>query len=103
LKLSPIRVFSEDELSQMHQAALDVLWNTGMNIDSQETLALLKDGGATVDSEKKVAMIPEQLIKEALRSAPRPSEVILYDRNRRPSMKLGTGDTYALSGFELGL
>jgi len=100
LKLSPMRVFSGDELSQIHQAALDVLWNTGMSIDSQEALALLKDGGATVDSEKKVARIPEQLIKEALRSAPRPSEVILYDRNRRPSMKLGTGSTYALSGFD---
>ena len=100
LKLSPMRIFSEDELDQIHHAALDVLWDTGMSIDSQEALALLKDGGATVDYGKKVAKIPQQLIKEALKSAPRPSEVILYDRNRRPSMKLGTGNTYALSGFD---
>jgi len=100
LKLSQLKVFSEDELSEIHQATLDVLWNTGMNIDSQEALALLKAGGATVDSGKKVAKIPEHLIKEALKSAPRPSEVILYDRNQKPSMRLGAGVTYALSGFD---
>jgi trimethylamine--corrinoid protein Co-methyltransferase len=100
LKLSQLKVFSENELTQIHQAALDVLWNTGMNIDSEEALALLKDGGAIVDSGKKVARIPEDLVKEALKTAPRPSEVVLYDRNQRPSMKLGTGFTYAVSGFD---
>ena len=100
LKLSELKVLSEDELSRIHQATLDVLWNTGMNVDSEEALALLKDGGATVDPGKKIAKIPERLIKEALRTAPRPSEVILYDRNQKPSMKLGAGHTYALSGFD---
>ena len=100
LKLSRLRVLSENELSQIHQATLDVLWNTGMKIDSQEALALLKRGGATVDSEKRVAKISEDMVKDALRSAPRPSEVVLYDRNRKPSMKLGTGFAYALSGFD---
>lgn len=100
LKLRPLKVLSEDELSQIHQATLDVLWNTGMNIDSQEALALLKDGGATVDPEKKTVKMPEHLIKEALRTAPRPSEITLCDRNQKPSMKLGVGQTYALSGFD---
>jgi trimethylamine--corrinoid protein Co-methyltransferase len=100
LKLSQLKVFSEDELSEIHQATLDVLWNTGMNIDSREALTLLKDGGATVDFEKKVAKIPAHLIKEALEHAPRPSEVILCDRNQKPAMKLGAGVTYALSGFD---
>ena len=100
MKLSQVKVFSENELSEIHQATLDVLWNTGMNIDSQEALTLLRDGGAIVDSEKKVAKIPEHLIKDALKTAPRPSEAILYDRNRKPSMKLGAGFTYALSGFD---
>ena len=63
MKLSQLKVFSEDELSEIHQATLDVLWNTGMNIDSQEALALLKGAGATVDSGKKVAKIPEHLIR----------------------------------------
>jgi trimethylamine--corrinoid protein Co-methyltransferase len=71
-----------------------------MKIDSQETLALLKAEGAIVDFGKKVAKIPENLVKEALKASPRPSEVILYDRSRKPSMKLGTGFTYALSGFD---
>jgi trimethylamine--corrinoid protein Co-methyltransferase len=100
LKLSQLKVFSENELSQIHQATLDVLWNTGMNIDSQEALTLLKDGGATVDSEKKIAKIPDHLIKDAVKTAPRPLEVILYDRNQKPSIKLGAGFTYALSGFD---
>lgn len=42
LKLSQLRVFSENELSQIHQATLDVLWNTGMNVDSHEALGVLK-------------------------------------------------------------
>jgi trimethylamine--corrinoid protein Co-methyltransferase len=100
LKLSHLKVLSENELAEIHQATLDVLWTTGMNIDSQDTLTLLKDDGATVDLERRVAKIPEHLVKEALENAPRPSEVILYDRNQKPSMKLGAGVTYAVSGFD---
>jgi trimethylamine--corrinoid protein Co-methyltransferase len=64
LKLSQLKVFSENELSQIHQATLDVLWNSGMNIDSQQALTLLKAEGATVDFGSKVARIPENLVKE---------------------------------------
>lgn len=100
MKLSQLKVFSENELSQIHQATLDVLWNSGMNIDSQRALTLLKAVGATVDFGSKVAKIPENLVKEALKAAPRRSEVTLYDRNQKPCMKLGMGFTYALSGFD---
>jgi trimethylamine--corrinoid protein Co-methyltransferase len=65
LRLSQLRVLSENELSQIHEAAMDVLWNTGMSIASREAPGLLTQGGATVDYEKKIAKIPEHLVKGA--------------------------------------
>jgi len=81
---------SEDEIESIHLASLRVLEEVGVKIYSDAALKLLSDGGAEVDFNKKLAYIPQHLVKEALAKAP--STIKLYGRNRKHDRIL-EGDT----------
>lgn len=72
---------SEDEIESIHLASLRLLEEVGVKIHSDAALNLLSDGGAEVDFNKKLAYIPQHLVKEALVKAP--STIKLYGRNRK--------------------
>ncbi|MDH7477988.1 MAG: trimethylamine methyltransferase family protein [Candidatus Bathyarchaeota archaeon] len=72
---------SEDEIESIHLASLRLLEEVGVKIYSDTALKLLSDGGAEVDFSKKLAFIPQHLVKEALTKAP--STIKLYGRNRK--------------------
>jgi trimethylamine--corrinoid protein Co-methyltransferase len=81
---------SEDEIESIHLASLRLLEEVGVKIYSDAALKLLSDGGAEVDFNKKLAYIPQHLVKEALAKAP--STIKLYGRNRKHDRVL-EGDT----------
>lgn len=81
---------SEDEIESIHLASLRLLEEVGVKIYSDAALKLLSDGGAEVDFNKKLAHIPQHLVKEALAKAP--STIKLYGRNRKHDRIL-EGDT----------
>jgi len=47
--LQPIRVLSSDDMERIHQAALTILHDVGMKIESDAALAYLKKAGCIVD------------------------------------------------------
>ncbi len=61
---------SGDEQDLIHESSLKCLKDIGMLIRSDVTLKMLSDSGADVDFSKKIAKIPEEMIKEALSKAP---------------------------------
>ena len=97
MELNKLRVLTDYELSNIHQASLEVLSKTGMIIYSKKVLQLLDKFGAEVDFQKQLVKIPGTLVKEALASVPK--QIILYNtRSMKPALVLGTSKVYAMAG-----
>lgn len=75
------KVFSEDELYEVHLATLEVLENTGLLFDDEEALEVLHGGGAVIDKKNRIAKFPPYMVEDAIRSAP--SKILLAGRNPR--------------------
>jgi trimethylamine--corrinoid protein Co-methyltransferase len=74
-----LKVFTDDELYEIHLATLEVLQETGLFIEDEEALDILDGGGAVVDPKKKIVKFPPYLVEDAIRSAP--SKILLAGRN----------------------
>lgn len=73
-----LRVLGEEESRQIHQAALQILREIGMNIQDKDTREMLKDRGCR-ESDDGYLLFDEGLVHQALSTVP--SRMILYDRN----------------------
>ncbi|MBW1979784.1 MAG: trimethylamine methyltransferase family protein [Deltaproteobacteria bacterium] len=84
------RIFSDDELYDIHLATLEVLQHTGVFVENEEALEILDGGGAVIDNKKKIAKLPPYLVEDSLRSAPpkfimagrRPEDDFVVESNR---------------------
>jgi len=62
-----IRIFSRSELEAIHWATLDILERTGVKIYSEKCLKILEEAGCKVDYKMGRALIPSDVVEEALR------------------------------------
>lgn len=74
-----LNILTEDQLSAIHCATLDVLQHIGIKVVSQEAQDLFEGGGAIVDRKKQIVKIPPYLVEDCIRWAP--STVLLAGRN----------------------
>jgi trimethylamine--corrinoid protein Co-methyltransferase len=74
-----LKVFTDDELDDIHLATLEVLEKTGLLFDDDEALEVLHGGGAVIDKKNKIAKFPAYVVEDAIRSAP--SKILLAGRN----------------------
>jgi len=65
-----LRIFSDDELNDIHLATLEVLEHTGVFVENKEALEILDGGGAVIDKSQNIAKLPPYLVEDSLRSAP---------------------------------
>ncbi len=79
------RLLSDNQLEELHLAALHILEKTGVSIDCQEAIDLLAEAGADVSNPKRVR-IPSHLVEQALRTVPK--SVTLYTREGKPAIVL---------------
>jgi trimethylamine--corrinoid protein Co-methyltransferase len=85
---------SKDEMDVIHTQSLESLRTIGVHVPSTSILKTLKAAGAEVDDAKSVARIPEALVTEALKKAPRSFKMCGRDPSR--DMTLPTsGPPYA--------
>jgi trimethylamine--corrinoid protein Co-methyltransferase len=87
-----VEPLNKSELYSICSSAIEVLETVGVRIQDQEMLQLLRDAGADVDPDEKVAKMPEYLVKEALMREPR--QVNMAGRDGTHTLKLGSGRTY---------
>lgn len=78
-------VLSESQVKDIHQASLEILQSTGVNIHLKETRDMLKDAGCSVEGEK--VYFPPGLVEWAIDAAP--SRAYLFDRNGKNPLTLG--------------
>lgn len=85
-----LNILDSGLVDQIIDEALGLLMDPGVRVHNDEGLDLLAQGGAQIDPERRVASIPEDLVREALHTAP--SEFYLYDLTGEPRVHYG-GDS----------
>jgi trimethylamine--corrinoid protein Co-methyltransferase len=92
-----INFVSHDELQRLHEAALWLLNNVGMQVFSTEAVKIMRNGGARIEKEN-IVKIPADLVTYALEKVPKREGFILYGRDQRHDIHFGI-DTPALSSM----
>lgn len=77
-----INFLSPEEQERIHQAALWLLNNVGMQMPSQEALDIMRNAGARIES-KDTVKIPAELVKDAVEKAPKREGFVLYGREEK--------------------
>jgi trimethylamine--corrinoid protein Co-methyltransferase len=91
-----LEILSRSELTQIHDASVEVLAGVGVHVDDETTCGMLREVGAQIDETKGIVKIPEWLVDEALKKAPK--EFVLYGRDGTRQLMLGQWDTYFTTG-----
>ncbi|MFC2037706.1 trimethylamine methyltransferase family protein, partial [Chloroflexota bacterium] len=83
-----LEVLSDEQIYELHQAALEILWNTGVLVKAPAARDLLRKAGAWVNDETALCRIPGYIVEEALGRAP--SSFTVYARNPANDVAVST-------------
>ncbi len=75
------RGLTDDQCRLIHCASLEILERTGVKMNYQPALDLMKKAGCFVEENR--VRVPAHLVEWALRAAP--SRIMMYDRTGKPS------------------
>lgn len=64
------KVLSSRDIVKIHEAALEVMEETGVRFPSSRALDILEEAGCSIDRETMVAKLPSDLVISTLRQAP---------------------------------
>jgi len=91
-----LKLLSEEEIRQIHQAALEILKNVGLRVESNKFLKIYNNFGANVNFKTKLVKIPPKVVQEALKVVPH--QVVLYGRRPEHTMVLKDANVYLGTG-----
>lgn len=86
----------EVDVKRIHEASLEVLERTGIEVMPSEARAIFQKAGAKIDSERNRVYIPRRMVEDALASAR--NEVTLFGRDPRHNIHLGGARVYMGTG-----
>ncbi len=92
-----ISFLSLEEQEHIHQAALLLLENVGMQMPSSEAVEIMQKAGAKIKGEY-IVKIPAELVAYAVDKAPKRDEFVLYGREEKHDIHFGI-DTPVLSSM----
>jgi len=84
--------FTKAELQKLDAATMRVFERTGIRVLESEATKLLIDAGAKFDRKTNIATIPERVVRDCLKSAPR--KFRLHSRDEKRSLAFGEGNVY---------
>ena len=87
-----IRLLSEEKVVRIHDAAIEVLEKTGINVATESARKLLADAGCTVSHGSDIVKVPRRIVEDAIASCVK--EITIYDREGEESMRLGGRRSY---------
>jgi trimethylamine--corrinoid protein Co-methyltransferase len=65
------QILTEDDKRKIHAESIRILSEVGAKFLSPRALKILKDNGAKVDTDTQIARIPEEMVQQALKTAPK--------------------------------
>lgn len=87
-----LKILSDDQIYDIHEAALNLLWETGVSVQSKLARDLLRKAGARVYEDSMLCRIPGYIIEEALRQAP--ASFTIYARNPANNVHVSTKELH---------
>ncbi|MTI08471.1 trimethylamine methyltransferase family protein [Curvivirga aplysinae] len=85
----PMQVISEDHIASIHNAALEILENVGIDILHDGAKAILKKAGAHVTDGNDRVKIDREIIEKAIKTTP--AEYTLHARNPVHNLEVTNG------------
>ena len=92
-----LKVLNREQAWAIHEAALEILQNTGFKMEHTGALGMLVDAGAQV-ADGGWVKLPAAVVEEAIKSAPR--QIDLYDQHGNPAMCLANGNSFYGTGSD---
>lgn len=97
MECNKLKVLSEEDISKIHAASMQVLAEVGVQIGEPEALELCAAKGARVDFENQRVYFSEEMVLQAIESAP--STVTIYGRgDDSRNVELGGNKVYLGTG-----
>lgn len=90
----PLEFLGEEQIAEIHQATLGVLWETGVRIESEWAQGFLDRHGCQVDANEQRVRFPGALVEECLAKVP--STFSVKARDERHNLVFG-GDALHFS------
>jgi|YelNatPaOPRAMG01_1025707.scaffolds.fasta_scaffold05376_5 trimethylamine--corrinoid protein Co-methyltransferase len=91
MAVARLKFLDKDEEELVHNLSLKNLNENGVKIPSQSVLKMLENAGAKVDYKTEIAKIPEEMVNEALKKAPK--EFVIGARDPKKDIRL-PAETY---------
>lgn len=91
-----LSLFSEDQISELHLATVEVLKRTGVEVFNEEALSLLRDNSCSIKGNR--VRIPSSLVEESLQAAPK--RVSLSTRDGKNFLQLEDDKFYFGTGSD---
>src|SRR5580698_3368759 len=79
---TPMKVFSDDQVAALHEAALHILDTQGMKVLSADARVLYRNAGADADEATQIVRLPRALVAASLATAPRDITLNAVDPER---------------------
>ena len=70
LKGNRLKFLTDDQVHDLHQAVLEVLWEVGVRVEWRPALDAFSDAGCRVELDTNTVWIPEHVLSRVLESAP---------------------------------
>lgn len=81
-----LKMLNPEKCRQIHEASLQVLEQTGVVVENEQTLNIFYDSGCIVDPEKKIVKMPPDIVESAIRSTP--DHFLLHGRKPDKDIRL---------------
>ncbi|MDM8541959.1 trimethylamine methyltransferase family protein [Desulfococcaceae bacterium HSG9] len=65
------QILTQEDKQKVHAESIRILQEVGVKFLSDKALKILKENGAKVNNDTKIAKIPEEMVQQALKTAPK--------------------------------
>jgi len=94
--VTALSLLKKTEVNVISDAAKNLLNEVGVRVWNNEALKILKQNGANVYFEQRIAKIPVHLIEEAIHKAPK--SILLYTRDGKSNYLMGNNNVFFIPG-----
>jgi len=93
-----LQILYPEEIERFHLISFRILEEIGITVKSEPVRKMLLEAGANLNSDRKRILIPEEMVKSAIASAPK--SILLAGRNGTKDMVIPSKNLYAATGGE---
>jgi trimethylamine--corrinoid protein Co-methyltransferase len=94
-RMARLQMLSEREIEAIKETSLAILRDTGVMVHHEEMLHVLGEAGARVDTDHKIARLPEKLVMDCIAIAGK--RYVLHGRDGKQVARFGYGELVLMS------